>query len=453
MTHENYLLPRAPVESLANYRSLGGGDGLTRSLSIGPEATIAEITDARLRGRGGGGFPTGLKWSGVAGVDGQRRFLVCNAAEGEPGTFKDRVLLRTNPYQVLEGIAIAAFAIGAEEAYVGIKEKYDGEISRLEAAATEMSGAGILGEIPIRVVTGPDDYLLGEEKGLLEAIEGRQPLPRWYPPYVIGLHTAMPSGVGAGTIGWDTRSNPTAVNNVETLANVAPIMARGSGWFRSMGTADSPGAMVFTVSGDVAKEAVVEMPLGAPLSVLVHGYGGGVAAGRRIRAVFPGASNAPLPDSLLDTPMDFASLSAVGSGLGSGGMIVYDDTACVVGAALLLSRFLAIESCGQCPPCKLGTNALAEGFLALEEGTADSHTLDEMSGWISRVTDANRCGLGAGERALAVGVLRFFTEDVVAHLDGPCPSDRVLTLPKMSDWDSAASRFAYDESYFAWRTP
>ncbi|MGH8912785.1 MAG: hypothetical protein ACRDVD_09740, partial [Acidimicrobiia bacterium] len=272
-----YMLPSAPIVSLAEYRSTGGGDGLARAVEIGPDATIAEVTAARLRGRGGGGFPAGIKWRGVAGADDdQRRFLVCNAAEGEPGTFKDRALLRANPYQVLEGIAIAGHAIGAEEAYVGIKEGYEREIARLETAASEMEEAGLLGEVPIRVVTGPDDYLLGEEKGMLEAIEGRQPLPRWYPPYVVGLHTDMAAGVGAGTSGWDTRSNPTAVNNVETLANVAPILARGADWFRSIGTSDSPGAMLFTVSGDVRNETVVELPMGTPLAVLVHGYGGGM---------------------------------------------------------------------------------------------------------------------------------------------------------------------------------
>jgi NADH:ubiquinone oxidoreductase subunit F (NADH-binding) len=453
VSHAAYLLPSAPIESVVDYRARGGGDGLARALEIGPAATVSEVSAARLRGRGGGGFPTGIKWAGIADVPDQRRFVVCNAAEGEPGTFKDRALLRTNPYQVLEGIAIAAFATGAEEAYVGIKEGYRREIARLETAATEMAGAGILGEVPIRVVTGPDDYLLGEEKGMLEAIEGRQPLPRWYPPYLIGLHTDMPSGVGAGTSGWDTRSNPTAVNNVETLANVAPILARGADWFRSVGTADSPGAMVFTVSGDVVTETVVELPMGTPLAVLVHGYGGGLGAGRQVRAVFPGASNAPVPDSLLDTPMDFASMSSIGSGLGSGGMIVYDDTACVVRAALLLSRFLAIESCGQCPPCKLGTDALADRFLELESGSADVSTLDQMDAWIGRVTDANRCGLGAGERALSAGMLRFFTDDVVAHLGRACPWPRDLTLPKMTDWDPETGTFTHDVAYFAWRNP
>jgi NADH-quinone oxidoreductase subunit F len=448
------LLPDRPITAIDVYRDGGGGQGLAAAREAGPAAVIESVTAARLRGRGGAGFPTGVKWRGVAEADpDQRRFVVCNAAEGEPGTFKDRALLRRNPYLVLEGLAIAAFAVGAEEAYLGVKEKYTTEISALEAAATQMEDAGMLGDVPIRVVTGPDDYLLGEEKGMLEAIEGRQPLPRWYPPYVLGLHTGMPSGVGAATSGWDDQINPTVVNNVETLANVPLIISRGVDWFRSRGTEDSPGTMLFTVSGDVTHETVAELPLGTPLAVLVHGIGEGPGEGRTVKAVFSGASNAPIPGALLDTPMSFEAMQAIGSGLGSGGMIVYDDTACIVQAATVLSRFLAVESCGQCPPCKLGTDALADRFLALEEGRADRFVLDEMAAWIGRVTDANRCGLGAGERALAAGVLQRFGEEVIAHLDGGCPSDRGLPLPKFTDWDALAGRFLYDESYFAWRKP
>ncbi|HEX2153046.1 MAG TPA: NADH-ubiquinone oxidoreductase-F iron-sulfur binding region domain-containing protein [Acidimicrobiia bacterium] len=447
-----YLLPEAPLDSLDDYRQIGGGEGLSRALEIGPEETIGAVESARLRGRGGAGFPTGIKWKGVANAEqSQRRFLVCNAAEGEPGTFKDRALLRTNPYQVLEGMAIAAFAVGADEAYIGIKEKYVGDTAALETAASEMADAGMLGEIPIRVVPGPDDYLLGEEKGLLEAIEGRPPFPRWYPPYVVGLHTGMSAGVGAGSSGWDEQVNPTVVNNVETLANVAPILARGADWYRSLGTQNSPGNMLFTISGDVRTEKVAELPLGTPLAVLVHGVGEGMEAGRRVKAVFPGVSNAPLPDRLLDTPMDFESLAAVGSGLGSGGMIVYDDTACIVGVAAVLSRFLAVESCGQCPPCKLGTDALADRFFAIDGGQGTEFTLEEISAWIGRVTDANRCGLGAGERALASGVMRFYAEEVVGHLRRRCWSDRQVNVPKMVDWLPQEAKFVYDEGYFAWR--
>ncbi|HUG07400.1 MAG TPA: NADH-ubiquinone oxidoreductase-F iron-sulfur binding region domain-containing protein [Acidimicrobiia bacterium] len=452
MTEAGYLLSESPFENLDDYRARGGGDGIAEALRIGPEATIEMVTEARLRGRGGAGFPTGIKWSGVASANSdQRRFVVCNAAEGEPGTFKDRTLIRANPYQVLEGLAIAAFAIGAEEAYVGIKQKYAVEVERLESAAGEMDDAGLLGEIPIRLVTGPDDYLLGEEKGLLEAIEGRQPLPRWLPPYVVGLYVAETSGLGAATSGWDDQYNPTVVNNVETLGHVPPLLARGADWFRSHGTEDTPGTVLFTVCGDVLRETVVELAAGTPLAVLVYGIGGGLGAGRKVSAVFPGASNAPLPARLLDTPLDYGSMAAAGSGMGSGGMIVYDDTACVLDAAAQLSRFLAVESCGQCPPCKLGTGALTDLLVELESGRARPHNVEEIVGWAQRVTDANRCGLGAGERSLIAGLLSNFPEVVSAHLDRGCPSERTLVLSKIVDHEG--DRFLYDETYFDWRQP
>ncbi len=451
-TRPGYLLADDPIASVDAYRAAGGGEGLRRAQELGPATIIEQVRAAGLRGRGGAGFPTGLKWQGVTGApEGQRRFVVANAAEGEPGTFKDRALLRANPYQVLEGLAIAAFTVGADEAYLGIKEQYAFELDRLETAATELAGAGLLGEVPIRVVTGPDDYLLGEEKALLEAIEGREPLPRWYPPYLLGLHTAMSAGVGAASIGPDDLSNPTVVNNVETLAHVPHILREGPEWFRSYGTADSPGTMVFTVCGDVRHETVVELPMGTALSWLIYGPGQGLAEGRRVRAVFPGASNAPLPGRQLDTPMDFESMRVAGSGLGSGGMIVFDDTACTVGAAAVLSRFLATESCGQCPPCKLGTSALAERFARLDEGAGDLELVEEIQAWSGRVTDANRCGLGAGQRALAAGMLTSFADEVVAHLDGPCPSPRRLRLPKIVDQAPEAGRFVYDDAYFDWR--
>jgi NADH:ubiquinone oxidoreductase subunit F (NADH-binding) len=454
MPDTKFLLPDEPLADLASYQERGGGEGLARALRIGPEQTVSEVHRSKLRGRGGGGFPAGMKWAGVAAAPpGQRRFLVCNAAEGEPGTFKDRALIRSNPYQLLEGMAIAAFAVGAEEAYIGIKDKYRLEMRRLEQAAEEMSAAGMLGEVPLRVVTGPDDYLLGEEKGLLEAIEGRDPFPRLYPPYVLGLHTGMMSGVGAASVGPDDQYNPTVVNNVETLSNVPHILARGEDWFRSIGTADTPGTMVFTVSGDVRHETVAELPMGTPLAVLVYGVGEGLGEGRRLKAAVSGVSNAPLPQRLIDTPLDFGSMEAVGSGLGSGGFIVYDDTACIVEVGAVLSSFLAVESCGQCPPCKMGTSALAQRFARLELGEADPTVLEEMSAWLSRVTDANRCGLGAGERALAAGILREFFDEVADHVGRACPSDRSLRLPKISDFLPEASRFVYDDTYFDWRNP
>jgi NADH:ubiquinone oxidoreductase subunit F (NADH-binding) len=450
MTDHRYLLGDVPLETIDDWVAVGGGEGLAEAIRIGPSAVIESVRSARLRGRGGAGFPTGVKWAGVAETDDdQQTYLVCNAAEGEPGTFKDRMLMRSNPYQLIEGIAIAAFAIGAEAAYIGIKQGYEFEISRLEGAATEMHRSGMFGDIDIRIVTGPDDYLLGEEKGLLEAIEGRDPLPRLLPPYLHGLHTGMTSGVGAGSVGWNTAFNPTVVNNVETLSHVPHILAKGADWFRTVGTEDSPGSMVFTVSGDVETEAVVELPMGTPLAVLVHGVGGGPRAGGSVDYVFSGASNAPIGD--VDVSMDFGSMERAGSGLGAGGFIVGEDTSCVVGSTKVLADFLAIESCGQCPPCKLGTRGLWEGLHGLD-GAEGERQLGEISAWLGRVTDANRCGLGTGARDLVDGLLRHFPEHVADHLDGRCGAERVLPLAKFVDYLPEAGRFVLDDGYFGRRS-
>lgn len=448
MSDRRYLLADLPAGGVDDWLSSGGGAGLERANALGPAGVISEVRNARLRGRGGAGFPTGVKWAGVADrPDTEDAYVVCNAAEGEPGTFKDRALMRSNPYQLLEGLVIAAFAVGASVAYIGIKEGYRLEIAGLEAAAGEMSERGLLGEVDVRLVTGPDDYLLGEEKALLEVIEGREPLPRQLPPYLHGLHTAMTSGVGSGSVGWDDAYNPTVVNNVETLSHVPHILAKGADWFRSVGSGDTPGTMVFTVSGDVEIEAVVELPMGTPLAVLVHGVAGGTRSGTPVDFVFSGASNAPIGVRDLDVPMDFGSMSEIGSGLGSGGFIVGGAAFCPVRSAKVLSDFLAIESCGQCPPCKLGTAGLSAGLGGLGGGSGEAH-LDEIAGWLGRVTDANRCGLGAGARALVDGLLREFGGHVADHLDGQCARDGTLPLAKFVDHLPEAGRFVLDEGYF-----
>lgn len=448
-TDTNRLLSSTPIVDVDAYLSLGGGEGLWTARRIGPEETISRVRASGLRGRGGAGFPTALKWKGIReGAEGQDRYVVCNAAEGEPGTFKDRAILRSNPFQVLEGIAIAALTVGAAQAYVGIKRSYELEAGALIRAGAEMEEAGLIEPGLIRVVEGPDDYLFGEEKALLEVIEGREALPRWYPPYLIGLGANIVAGVGAASTTIDEAVNPTLVNNVETLANVPHILRNGPEWFRSAGTKDSPGTMVFTISGDVNVEGVFELPLGIPLDVLVNGVGEGLAEGRRVKAVLSGASNPPLTAAQLETPLDFESMKAAGSGLGSGGFIVYDDTACMADVGAVYSEFLAIESCGQCPPCKLGTGALADRFTAFENGTADAYELEEMVAWIERVTDANRCGLGAGEQALAAGILASFADELEAHIGRGCDTERTVALAKINGYDSDTRRFTVDEDYF-----
>jgi NADH:ubiquinone oxidoreductase subunit F (NADH-binding) len=432
MSPKRILLNDEPVPSLDAYRAAGGGEVLAVAEAIGPNRVIERLRESGLRGRGGAGFPTGVKWAGIRSAEGAVKYIVCNAAEGEPGTYKDRWLIRSNPYQLLEGIAVAAYAVGAERAFIGIKAKFIEEVARLQAAAAEMQGAAILGDIPIEIVLGPDEYLFGEEKALLEVIEGRDPLPRLYPPYVVGLF-------GSGD-----DPNPALVNNVETLSNVPHIVTKGADWFRSFGTDHSPGTMVFTISGDVRWEGVVELEMGTPLSFLVYVTGQGLAAGRRPRLIVSGVSNRPLTLDDIDTRMDFASMRAIGSGLGSGGFVVYDDSRCVVQVAAALSAFLYTGSCGQCPPCKLGTEAITERFTRLTLGGGSVGDVEEIAAWILRVTDANRCGLGAGQQALARGIVEDFAEDLAHHVEGDsCPTDRLVVAPVIEHWDSEAGRFSY----------
>ena len=427
-----FLLPPALIPDLDTYLSGGGGEGLLAARRLGPSGTIRAVRDSGLRGRGGAGFPTGFKWQGLVDQQLEPTYLVCNAAEGEPGTFKDRALLRSNPYQLLEGIAIAGEALGVEQAFLGIKASFAPERTRLESAADEMREAGLLGEIPLTIVPGPDDYLFGEEKALLEVIEGNDPLPRLDPPYIRGLFTSQ-----------SAPANPAVVNNVETLSNVPHILREGPQWFRSFGTERSPGTMVFTVSGDVRREAVAELALGTPLAVLIYGVGEGPADGRSLKAVVSGASNAPLSAQHVDLPLDYESFRAAGCGLGSGSIIVYDDTASMVDAALVLSSFLASSSCGQCPPCKLGTAAITERLEALAYGVATELQLEELAAWLGRVTDANRCGLGAGERSMVGGFLETFWDEFAAQVERGVPVPRRLQVPLIVDYDDAAGRFTY----------
>ena len=445
------VLPEAPVQSLDAYQGSGGGDGLAAAKALGPADTIAEISASGLRGRGGGGFPTGAKWSGVARSPGTDRFLVCNGAEGEPGTFKDRALMRRNPYQLVEGIAIAAFAIGATEASLAVKASFTREVDALTRALEEMAAAGLAGEVPIRLVLGPDEYLFGEEKALLEVIEGRDPLPRLFPPYVHGLFATAPQ------MGWTAtdvprghrgqhESNPTAVNNVETLSNVPHILARGPDWFRSMGTPASPGTIVATVVGDVAEPCVVEVEMGTPLATVLE-RAGGPHAGRSLKAAFSGVANPAIPAELFSTPLTYEHFVAAGLGLGAAGFIVFDDSACLVEAARLFSRFLHVESCGQCPPCKRGSEEITARLERIEAGLGDESDIDQIGSWLLKVTDAARCFLATEERNVVSSVLRAFPDEFAEHLErGHCPRPRSLELGKIVDLEDG--HVVYDHKQY-----
>ncbi|MGZ4139038.1 MAG: NADH-ubiquinone oxidoreductase-F iron-sulfur binding region domain-containing protein [Actinomycetota bacterium] len=430
------LLDGNPCLSLADYVAAGGLRGWERAAGMTPDQVIDEVSASGLRGRGGGGFSTGAKWRAIRSAGTGDRYVVANGAEGEPATFKDRFVLRHNPYLVLEGLAIAAYAVGASRAFLGLKEGFGPERAALERALQEVEEAGALGgRLEIQVVPGPDHYLLGEETGLLEVIEGRDPMPRVARPYMLGLF---------GTV---VHENPTAVNNVETLANVARVLAEGSRWLRAAGTERSPGTMLFTVCGDVRNEGVFELPLGMPLRFLIEELAGGAREGRSIKAVVPGASAEVIPARALDVRMDFDEMSAAGSGLGAGGFAVWDDTACMVRTLLLYSRFLHVESCGQCPPCKLGTGAITTILERMESGEGRLGDLEAMLDRAPGCTDGARCALPTGETRLVQSFVTLFLDEFEQHLGGTCPRPRSLQLPKIVDFDETAGRFRYDERY------
>ncbi len=432
---DSILLADEPVASLDSYVAAGGGEAIGAAMGMSADDLIEEVRRSGLRGRGGAGFPTGIKWRSVRDDPCPTTYAVCNAAEGEPGTFKDRWLLRSNPYQVLEGLAIAAHAVGAAKAFIGIKEGFEREIVRVRRAMEEMAEKDLLGGVPIELVGGPDEYLFGEEKALLEVVEGNPPLPRIVPPFMEGLFRTPGS------------PNPTVVNNVETLACVPHIVRNGAGWFRSVGTEGSPGTMVFTLSGDVSSPGLYELPLGFPLRDLVYTIGGGPPDGRNLKVIVPGASNTVLLPEQLDTPLDFDAMQAVGSGLGSGGFVVYDDSACIVRVTRAFSRFLAVESCAQCPACKHGTGQITELLDRIDRGEGSDVDVETILARCLTVTDAQRCALPTGETLLVQSAIQTFGREFAAHFGAGCHRPREIPVPKMLDFDEASGGFVYDDRY------
>lgn len=446
-----FLLPASPITSLDEYLATEvGGLGVDRAQTIGPAATIEAITGSGLRGRGGGGFSTGRKWAGIASQAGPR-YLVCNGAEGEPGTFKDRALIRANPYQLVEGVIVAAFAIEAKETFICLKASFDVERDAVTRAVQELQDAGICSDCKVTIVAGPDEYLFGEEKAMLEVIEGKAPLPRWFPPYEHGLFATAPQ------LGWESTpasgtdrggAGPTVVNNVETLSNVPHILARGAEWFRSMGTAESPGTIVATVVGDVVAPDVGEVELGTSLRQVIDSVGSGTMPGRSVKAVFSGVANPVITAADLDVGLTYEAFAAIGSGMGAAGFIVYDDTTCMVNATYGMSRFLSVESCGQCPPCKIGSSEITAHLERLELGDGDETDLRGIVHWLERVTDGSRCFLAVEEQQLVGSVLRAFPDEFHDHVEtGGCPRPRRLPIPKLVDLSDGTA--TYDES--SWR--
>ena len=442
-----HALPDRPVLTLADYEAGAGLEGLAQAIRLGPDATIDLIDRARIRGRGGAGFPTGRKWRSLqaAITESDQGFVVVNGAEGEPGTFKDRALLRTNPHVVLEGALIAARTLGASRVVIATKAVYRHQLDLLGQAVAELAEAGHASGLTVEIVEGPDHYLFGEETALLEVIEGEDPLPRWLPPYQYGLFTTSPQlGWSAGTDASPTgpaipSDNPVLVNNVETYAHVALVCRNGADWYRSLGTADSPGPTIVTITGDVRHPALAEIELGQPLDSVIGDLTGGPRRDRRIKAVLSGVSNPVLTADRLDTPISYEHLAAAGGGMGSAGFIVYDDTRNMIDVAYQVARFLHVESCGQCNPCKTGTGDIGGALEALVAGTADpARHLATIQRRLGTVTDAARCYLPTQARNLIASLLTEYADDLEQRLDG-IAGDFSTPLPKLIDLTDGAA--------------
>jgi len=390
------LLTGPVINSLDEYSRQGGLEGFKKARTLSPQAIIDEVKKSGLRGRGGAGFPTGIKWQSVSDDPAPKKYVVCNGSEGEPGTYKDRYLIRKNPYPLVEGMLIASRAVGAEEVFIGLKAKFTIEVGRVRKAIAEFEEAGLMPKGYLNIVLGPDEYLFGEEKALLEVVDGRGAMPRIMPPYQQGIKCSP------------SEYNPTVVNNVETMSNLAHILAKGADWFRTFGSKDSPGTMIFTLSGDVKYPGMYELPMGTPLRDLLEKFGGGPAGDKPLRAVFSGVASRVITPDQFDTPLDFGSMKAAGSGLGSGGFMVYDESVSMVKIARLISEFLAKESCGQCIPCNAGCRNITQYLEKFESNHAVPDDLENILIECRGVTNQTRCFLPAEESAVISSIIQKF---------------------------------------------
>ena len=416
------VLPPKAYGSLADYIESGGGKGLTAAGAVAPETLIEELAASGLRGRGGAGFPTGEKWRTIKSFASPllRTSVVVNAAEGEPGTFKDRSIIRANPYAVLEGALIAAKAMDSKSIVVATKEAFTNEVMRLKSALAEITEAGWVGDVDVRILEGPSEYLYGEETALLEVIDDRPPFPRIAPPFrrgiveVVESESDAESGSGlaadvqmAGTED-DSPAPPVLVNNVETMANVPAIIAKGAAWFRTIGTAESPGTIVCTITGDVEHPGVFELPMGTSLRVAIDTAAGGVLRGVDVGSVLVGISSAVLTADQLDTELSYEAMKAIGSGVGSAGYIVIGDNTDPVSVAAGAARFLAVESCGQCTPCKQDGLEIARLLATAVAGDGTLEDLVSIKSRLATVADGARCSLASQQQAVVGSLLEKF---------------------------------------------
>ncbi|GAP17812.1 NADH-quinone oxidoreductase subunit NuoF [Levilinea saccharolytica] len=419
------VLERAGIidpTNIEDYLLHNGYEALGKVLSeMTPAQVIDEVKASGLRGRGGAGFPTGMKWGFVAKAEGAKKYVVCNADESEPGTFKDRVVLEGDPHSIIEAMLIAAYAVGASEGYIYVRGEYVLAQERLRTAIHQAEEMGFLGDnifgsgfsFHLHVHSGAGAYICGEETALIESIEGKRGEPRSRPPY--------PTTNGL----WGM---PTLVNNVETLANIPPILRKGAAWYKAIGTPSSPGTKVYTIMGHVNVTGLIEVPMGITLREVIAIYAKGMKPGRTFKlAQTGGSSGSIIPASLQDTPMDFDSFAKAGVALGSGALLICDEDTCVVDLAKVLVNFFRVESCGKCTPCRIGNQRAYTLLTNIANGVGKLEDLEELRTLNDSLTQLSNCGLGQTAGTPLRDVLNHFRAEVEAHIrlkvcpSGVCP--------------------------------
>ena len=411
-------------ENIFEYIGCNGYIALGKCISeLSPIEVVEEIKASGLRGRGGAGFPTGIKWESASQTPPGQKYVVCNADEGDPGAFMDRSILEGNPHSVLEAMAICGYAIGSDTGYIYIRAEYPLAIKRLKIAISQAEDAGLLGNnilgsnfnFKIELKYGAGAFVCGEETALINSIEGKRGEPR--------MKTYIPSKRGL----WNS---PTCLNNVETFANIPAIINNGASWFRKYGTEDSPGTKVFALGGKINNTGLVEVPMGTTLREIIYEIGGGIPNGRKFKAVQTGGpSGGCITSNNLDTPIDFKSLSSIGSMMGSGGMLVLDDSDCMVDICKFFLEFTVDESCGKCTPCRIGNKRLLELLTKITDGKATLKDLDNLKELATTIKNTSLCGLGKCAPNPILSTLNNFYDEYLSHVvDKKCPAGKCQSL-------------------------
>ena len=414
-------------ESITDYLGVGGYTAAEKALTtMSPEEVIVTVKNSGLRGRGGGGFPTGLKWSLCAANEADQRYVICNADEGDPGAFMDRSVVEGNPHAVIEGMIITAYAIGATRGYVYIRAEYPLAVDRLRIAIADAREKGYLGkklfggsfDFDVKIKLGAGAFVCGEETALIASIEGERGMPRAKPPF--------PANKGL----W---GKPTIINNVETLANVPPIINKGAEWFASIGSEKSKGTKVIALTGKIRNTGLIEIPMGMPLKDIIFKVGGGIEGDKLFKAVQTGGpSGGCIPQQFIDLPVDYEGLKSVGSMMGSGGMVVLDETDCMVNIAKFFLQFTQDESCGKCVPCRIGTKRLLEILTRITEGKGKKGDIELLQELAEDVRDSSLCGLGMSAPNPVISTIKYFRHEYEAHINQKkCPSkvcNKLLTF-------------------------